>query len=97
VVYNPIFNSDNARIFPFCTEMENEIYKSELLKLGKRIRALRKARNKTQVEFELDCKINHGDISRIENGQKNLEFYTIVKLAVALQVKISDLFKEDAE
>lgn len=77
--------------------MENEVYKTELIKLGKRIRALRKSKNRTQVEFELDSKINHGDISRIENGQKNLEFYTIVKLATALQVKISDLFKEDAE
>ena len=83
------------RDFRFSAEMENKIYKEELIKLGKRIRELRKAMNKTQLDLEFDCKINHGDISRIENGQSNLEFFTIVRLAVALKVKVTDLFKED--
>ncbi|MEP7257952.1 MAG: helix-turn-helix transcriptional regulator [Flavitalea sp.] len=81
--------------FMLSAEMENKIYKEELIKLGKRIRELRKARNKTQLDLEFDCKINHGDISRIENGQSNLEFFTIVRLAVALNVKLTELFKED--
>jgi HTH-type transcriptional regulator, competence development regulator len=83
--------------FHSSVDMENKIYNEELIKLGKRIRALRKAMNKTQLDLEFDCKINHGDISRIENGQKNLEFFTIVRLALALKVKVTDLFKEDVE
>ena len=72
--------------------MAKDDYIKELAKLGKRIRAVRKARNLTQVDLELLCNINHGDISRIENGQKNIELHTIIKLARALEVEIFELF-----
>jgi transcriptional regulator with XRE-family HTH domain len=65
----------------------------ELILLGKRIRHFRKLKKLTQVDLELLCKIDNGDISRIENGRKNLEFYTIVKLAASLEVNLQDLFK----
>ena len=72
--------------------MEKRI-KYELFKFGKRLRQLRKNKNLTQVDLELLCSINNGDISRIENGQKNIEFITIVKLAAALEVELFELFK----
>lgn len=75
--------------------MVKEVYKSELVKLGKRIRQIRKQKKLTQVDLEVICHINNGDISRIENGQKNIEFNTIVRLARALDVAILDFFKEE--
>ena len=75
-------------------EFENR-HTEELVLLGQRIRELRKLRRLTQVDLELRCKIDNGDISRIENGRKNLEFYTIVKLAVGLEVELNDLFIQE--
>jgi transcriptional regulator with XRE-family HTH domain len=70
-------------------------YTYELEKLGRQIRKIRKQNNLTQVDLEIKCGINNGDISRIENGRKNLEFLTIVKLAEALEVELSQLFSEE--
>ena len=75
-------------------EFENR-HTEELILLCRRIRQLRKLNNLTQVDLELRCKINNGDISRIENGRKNLEFYTIVKLAIGLEVELVELFKPE--
>jgi len=74
--------------------MANDRYTYELLELGKRLRSIRLRRKLTQVDLEIKTGINNGDISRIENGQKNLEFYTLVKLADALEVELVDLFKK---
>jgi len=74
--------------------MGTDRYTYELIELGKRIRYYRKRNNLTQVDLELKTGINNGDISRIENGQKNIELYTIVKLAEALGVELIDFFKK---
>ena len=76
-------------------KMEKDIYTKSLIQLGRRIREIRKGKGMTQVDLEFECHINHGDISRIENGQKNIEFHTIVKLAAALKVELYELFKDD--
>ena len=70
-------------------------YTYELEKLGKQIRKLRKQMNLTQVDLEVRCGVDNGDISRIENGRKNLEFLTIVKLAEALGVELNELFSKE--
>jgi transcriptional regulator with XRE-family HTH domain len=69
-------------------------YQEELERLGERIRFYRQAKDLTQVDIEIAAKINTGDISRIENGRKNLQFYTIVKLAEALDVQLCQLFPD---
>ena len=74
--------------------MGTDRYTYELIELGKRIRYFRKRNKLTQIDLELKSGINNGDISRIENGQKNIELYTIVKLAEALEVELVDLFKK---
>lgn len=69
-------------------------YKSEIKAFGKRLKAIRQNKGLTQLDLELESGISRTEISRIENGLKNIEFYTIVKLAVALDVSISALFKD---
>jgi transcriptional regulator with XRE-family HTH domain len=69
-------------------------YKIEIKAFGKRLKTIRQKKGFTQLDLELESGINRTEISRIENGSKNIEFYTIVKLAEALEVKLSDLFKE---
>jgi len=72
--------------------MDNSFFEEEKQKFGKRLKALRKKRNLTQIDLEVKCGIDNGDISRIENGQSNVELYTICKLADALEVKVADFF-----
>ncbi|HPH30718.1 MAG TPA: helix-turn-helix transcriptional regulator [Chitinophagaceae bacterium] len=67
-------------------------YKLEVEKLGARIKFLRRKKGLSQLDLEIQSGINRTEISKIENGLKNIEFLTIVRLAVALEVEISDFF-----
>ncbi len=69
-------------------------YKSELKALGKRIRQIRKDKNLIQLDVEVKSGISRTDISKIENGLKNVEFITIIKIAEALEIEIIDLFSK---
>ena len=69
-------------------------YKSELKALGKRIFTIRKQKGLIQLDLEIKCNISRADISKIENGLKNVEFLTIVKIAEALDVETIELFKK---
>jgi len=56
-------------------------YAIEIEEFGKRLRQIREGRGLSQLDLELRCGLNRTEISRIENGHKNIEFFTIVKLA----------------
>ena len=75
--------------------MTERRFKQELKSLGKNIRLLRKQKQLIQLDLEVKCGISRTDISKIENGLKNIEFITIVKIAEALDVEISDLFSKN--
>jgi HTH-type transcriptional regulator, competence development regulator len=68
-------------------------YKKEIEAFGTRLKELREKQQLTQLDLEIQSGINRTEISRIENGQKNIEFLTIVKLAIALDVDVKDFFK----
>jgi transcriptional regulator with XRE-family HTH domain len=70
-------------------------YKAELKALGIRIKKVREANNLIQLDLEVKTGISRSDISKIENGLKNIEFITIVKIAEALDVDLFDLFKPE--
>ena len=67
-------------------------YKKEVEKFGKKILTIRVSQGMSQLDLELTSGINRTEISRIENGLKNIEFMTIVRLAESLKVQIVDLF-----
>ncbi len=67
-------------------------YKKEIVQFGSKLKELRESQNMTQLDLELASGINRTEISRIENGQNNIEFFTIVKLAEALQINIYKFF-----
>lgn len=68
-------------------------YKIEIAAFGKRLKHLRKRKHLTQLDLEVESGISRTEISRIENGLKNIEFLTIVKLAIALDIELHELFK----
>lgn len=67
-------------------------YKTEIKAFGKRLKSIRQKKGLTQLDLELESGISRTEISRIENGQKNIEFFTIVKLADALDIDIAKFF-----
>lgn len=67
-------------------------YTVEIQQLGKRLKEIRVASGLTQVDLEVKTGINNGDISRIEQGKLNIEFFTMVKFAEALGVTLDSLF-----
>lgn len=68
-------------------------YKQEVEKLGKRIRSIREGQSMSQLDLEVVSGINRTEISRIENGLKNLEFMTLVRIADSLKVELNQLFQ----
>ena len=73
--------------------MGEKKYYEELKALGERIKRIRTEQNLVQLDLEVKTGISRADISKIENGLKNIEFITIIKIAEALEVEIVELFK----
>jgi transcriptional regulator with XRE-family HTH domain len=57
-----------------------------LLKFGANLAKLRKTRNLSLRQLSALCKVDHADISRIENGKINVGVTTLVDLATALNI-----------
>jgi len=76
--------------------MKNNI-DEELVQVGERLRTLRKHRKLTQIDLEVMTGITNADISRIENGQKNVELATLIKLCTSLKAELFDLFNYNGE
>lgn len=75
--------------------MKASDFSLELEKLGKRIRQVRKHRKLRLLDLEVLSKINDSDLSRYEQGKENIEFQTIVKIAIALDVDVKTLVDYD--
>ncbi|WP_431217158.1 helix-turn-helix domain-containing protein [Puia sp. P3] len=67
----------------------------ELNKLGERIKKIRKSRKLTLVDLQLASGIHDSDLSRIERGLDNIEFFTIFKIAKGLGLETRDLTDYD--
>ena len=65
-----------------------------LIQLGSRIRDIRMQKNMTQKKLAIECEFENASMSRIETGQTNLTFRTLYKICEALDINISDLFKD---
>lgn len=66
---------------------------SELLKLvGARIREVRKERGYSQDHLASRIPLDRSHIGLIENGKISATLTTIVKLAIALECEVGDLF-----
>lgn len=62
-------------------------------KFGKRIRELRQSRGFSQESFAQLCNLDRTYISGIERGLRNVSLRNIQAMASALEMSISDLFK----
>lgn len=89
--YNSLFIPRFSFTLPKVNKVEKR-YNSEIQSLGKRLKQIRIACNITQLDVEIASGINRTEISRIENGLKNVEFLTLVKLAIVYDIQLKDFF-----
>lgn len=69
--------------------------KNNLKRLGLNIKKLREAKGLSFRELSYACEIDHSKISKIEKGQINITFTTILQLAKALETTPSELLLTD--
>lgn len=64
-------------------------------RIGKNLRALRKTQGMSQADLAAEAEITQGYLGAIERGEKNLSaLITLVKLADALDVTLSDMLRD---
>lgn len=64
-----------------------------LKELGNRIRTSREALGLSQTKFALMIGMNQGHLSELENGEANIKFLTLVKIAEGLNLPLESLVK----
>ena len=67
------------------------------MNIGNRIKEIRIAKNLSQKEIALAVDINRGQFSRIENNKVEPNLSSLKKIAEALGVPVSELFKESGD
>lgn len=68
--------------------------KEHLEALGRRVRALRETMELTQEAFALRCGISVSFASLLERGERSPSYETILHIARALEVPITELFRD---
>lgn len=66
---------------------------SDLIALGRRIRALRTERGWSQEGFADNCGLDRTYIGGIERGERNLAVLNLLRIARTLQVNVGTLFE----
>ena len=71
--------------------MIRESDKDNLKLLGANIKRLREAKNLSLRDMSYACTIDHSKIAKIEKGQINITFTTILQIAEALEIHPSEI------
>jgi transcriptional regulator with XRE-family HTH domain len=61
----------------------------ELLKLGLRIRALRKVLGRSQKDFAEQCGLDRTYFGGVERGERNLTFFSLCEICAGLDCDIA--------
>ena len=64
-----------------------------VVQLGMRIRYLRKEKGWSQEDLALEADVNKNYICDLENGRRNPSLKILEKIAITLQITLSELFK----
>ena len=65
--------------------------KDNLKLLGANIKRLREAKRFSLRDMSYACNIDHSKIAKIEKGQINITFTTILQIASALEIQPSEI------
>jgi transcriptional regulator with XRE-family HTH domain len=64
-----------------------------LIRFGKHVEKLRQQKNLSFREVAQRCDIDHANVKKIENGQLNIAFLTVLELAKGLGVEPKELME----
>ena len=64
-----------------------------LVQLGKRIAYLRKKQKMSQLDLAVESEVNRNYLCDLEKGRRNPSILALNKIAVALNIDLSMLFK----
>ncbi|MEH6705551.1 MULTISPECIES: helix-turn-helix domain-containing protein [Galbibacter] len=76
--------------------MSNLDKKRQLI-FGRNLLRIRKEKGLSQDDLATRCRVTKGNISVIENGERNFQFTTLLALAKALEVQPKELLDVDFE
>lgn len=65
------------------------------VKIGNRLRELRKATGLSQEKFAFECELDRTYIASIEQGKRNVSAVNIEKIANALHIAVFEFFNHD--
>jgi len=65
-----------------------------LIKIGQKIRELRKSKGFSQESFADEVGLDRTYMGGIERGERNIAALNIVRIAKALKVEVGDLFPQ---
>lgn len=71
---------------------KNMIKEYDLKQIGERIKALRKMKKLTQIEFSNACNFDRTYLSRVENGKQNITMDKFLLICESLNLKPKDFF-----
>jgi transcriptional regulator with XRE-family HTH domain len=64
---------------------------SNLIKIGKKIRELRKERKFSQENFAAAAGLGRTYMGRVERGEQNISIQNLIQIAFALKVQVGEL------
>jgi transcriptional regulator with XRE-family HTH domain len=65
---------------------------SSLIKLGHRIRELRKAKGFSQEDFAYEVGLDRTYMGSVERGERNIAAINLIRIAKALKLEVGELF-----
>lgn len=63
-----------------------------LIKIGKRIRAIREERGYSQEEFAAAAQLGRSYAGRVERGEQNISMQSLIQIALTLEIEVGQLF-----
>lgn len=80
-------------LLPVTSDSHDDAH-AHLAALGRRVRALRESQRLTQEAFALRCGISVSFASLLERGERSPSYETLIAIARALEVAVSELFRD---
>jgi transcriptional regulator with XRE-family HTH domain len=63
-----------------------------LIKIGKRIRAIREKRGYSQEDFAAAAQLGRSYAGRVERGEQNISMQNLIQIALTLVVEVGEFF-----
>ncbi|MHB8872076.1 MAG: helix-turn-helix domain-containing protein [Myxococcaceae bacterium] len=86
--------SPKAQPQPLAPETRHSRAREQLAGLARRIRSMREQKGLTQEDFAARCGISVSFASLLERGERSPSHETLVEVAQALEVSMSELFRD---